>query len=232
MKVIDWKKYSGPNANKRRISTLHKRLDCSHGPFKPRKIMDPVDELILTVLSQNTNDTNRDRAYGNLKKKYRNWQEVLNAPDRELKETIKVGGLANNKAKSIKAILSIIKTPKGDFKLDFLETLPLEDALDYLTALPGVGLKTASCVMLFSFGRPSMPVDTHVHRLAIRLGLAKDNATPDHVYYVLMAITQEKLIYPFHIYLIQHGKEICRARSPRCSECTLCDLCPTAFSFS
>jgi endonuclease-3 len=229
MKTIDLKKYSGPNARRRRVLALQKRLESRYGPFKPFKKIDPVQELILTVLSQNTNDVNRDRAYRSLRERFPSWEELLEAPDGEVEEAIRVGGLAHNKTRSIKAILKEIKKSRRDFKLDHLKTLPLDEALDELTGLPGVGLKTASCVMLFSFGQPAMPVDTHVHRLSIRLGLVTGKATPDQTHHVLMSIVPESSIYPFHLYLIRHGRETCHARNPDCGGCVLREMCPSSF---
>jgi endonuclease III len=153
MKQIDLKKYSGLNANKRRILALYKRLDCAYGPFEPKKKLKPIEELILTVLSQNTNDVNRDRAWVNLITKFPSWNSVLDAKDSDIENAIRVGGLAHNKTRSIKAILGKIKSEHADFNLEHLKSMPLDQAIDELLALPGVGLKTACCVMLFSFGR-------------------------------------------------------------------------------
>ena len=228
MKEIRWEQYAGENGSRRRIVALQKRLDRVYGPFVPKRRLDPVDELILTVLSQNTNDLNSDRAYGNLRRRFPTWREVLDAPVRDIEREIRVGGLSRNKSKAIKAILQEIKARHGKISLDHLKQASMQDALDELTSLPMVGLKTASCVLLFSLGRASMPVDTHVHRLSTRLGLVKDKSSADQTYHVLMAITPEELIYVFHLNLIQHGRTICKSQHPRCSECVLNKLCPSA----
>jgi endonuclease-3 len=133
-----------------------------------------------------------------------------------------------SKSRTIKRVLAELKKRDGAYTLDWIADLPLDEALEALTDLPGVGIKTASCVLLFSFGRPSMPVDTHVHRLARRLGLVARKTTADQTYAVLMAITPEELVYPFHLQLIKHGRIVCKSQRPRCAECILVDLCPSA----
>ncbi len=226
--TVDWRKYRGPHGNRRRIRALAGRLEREYGPFKPKRRRDPVDELILTVLSQNTNDRNRDKAYRSLKEKFPTWADVLAAPIPKLQRAIRVGGLAHSKSKNIKSILRTIKSIDGRFKLSQIADQPVGEAMEFLTGLPGVGTKTAACVMLFSFGKPVMPVDTHVHRLSGRLGLVSKKATPDHAFRVLMQITPEELIYPFHIQLIRHGRLVCKSQRPRCGECVMIDLCPSA----
>lgn len=226
MSKADWTKYKGVNGNTRRIRSLASRFEKIYGPFIPKAKRDPLDELILTVLSQNTNDRNSGQAFENLKRAFPTWRDVLEAPIAELRETIRVGGLAGNKSRSIKGILKELVRRNGDFNLDYIDRIPLDQALENLVSLPGVGLKTASCVMLFSFGRPSMPVDTHVHRLSMRLGLVREKSTPEQAYRVLMAITPPELVYPFHLDLIQHGRTTCKAQKPRCGECIVRPLCP------
>jgi endonuclease III len=231
MKSNTWKSHIGINGNRRRIVAIQKRLERNYGPFVPKKRLDPVDELILTVLSQNTNDLNRDRAYSNLRKKFPTWEDVANAMAWSIEQEIRVGGLSANKSRAIKRILREIKTRHGAIDLSHLKKLPLQDAIDELTSLPMVGLKTASCVMLFSFGRPTMPVDTHVHRLSMRLGFVTEKSTADQTYGVLMSITPPEIIYPFHLNLIQHGKRVCKSQHPRCDECVVNDLCPSMALF-
>jgi endonuclease-3 len=226
MSKPDWTKYKGVNGNTRRIRSLASRFDRIYGPFIAKTKRDPLDELILTVLSQNTNDRNSGQAFENLKRAFPTWRDVLDAPIAELREAIRVGGLAGNKSRSIKGILKELVRRNGDFNLDYLDSLALDQALENLVSLPGVGFKTASCVMLFSFGRPSMPVDTHVHRLSMRLGLVREKSTPEQAYRVLMAITPAEMVYPFHLDLIQHGRTTCKAQKPRCGECIVRSLCP------
>ena len=218
----------GPHGTSRRIRALHRRLDPEYGPFEPFTKVDGVTELIVTVLSQNTNDVNRDRAFKNLKREFPGWDDVLSAPAKRIESTIRVGGLARNKSLAIKEILGEIKSRFGRFTLDPIAKLPIEQAMAELTALPGVGVKTAACVLVFSYGKPVIPVDTHVHRLSVRLGLVASKATPEQTFRVLMDITPDELKYPFHVYLIRHGRRICKSQKPLCGECVLSDLCPSA----
>jgi len=228
MKYPDWKKWAGPNANSRRIRALNGRLDKIYGPFKPFRKMDGVEELIVTVLSQNTNDVNRDRAYRNLRSKFPTWDAILEATQKEVEDAIRVGGLAHNKSIAIIKILSELKNRYGEFTVDPIVKLPIREALQELKKLPGVGTKTAACVLVFSYGKPVIPVDTHVHRLSRRLGLAVDKASPDQVFEVLMEIVPDDIKYSFHVLLIRHGRNICHSRNPRCRECNLSELCPSA----
>jgi len=231
MRNTDLKKFYGENANSRRVRTLNARLEKIYGTFKPFEKLDGVTELILTVLSQNTNDINRDRAFTNLKEKFPTWDDVLSAPAKKIENAIRVGGLAHNKSIAIMKILSEIKTRYGKYTLDTIASLPIDEALTELTKFPGVGIKTAACVLVFSYGKPVIPVDTHVHRLSTRLGLVTQKATAEQTFDVLMKIIPEKLRYPFHIYLIRHGRMCCKSQRPDCPNCPLNDLCPSAFGF-
>ncbi len=229
MPVTNWKKYCGPCGTTQRIRALNRRLEKIHGPFEPFPRREGVEELVLTVLSQNTNDINRDRAFRNLMEKFPTWDAILNAPARQIENAIRVGGLAHNKSIAIRKILREIRDRYGRFTLDPIAELPLDDAIEELTRFPGVGIKTAACVLVFSYGKPVIPVDTHVLRLSRRLGLVIDKATPDHTFSVLMQITPDDLKYPFHINLIRHGRKFCKSQKPNCGECILIKLCPSAF---
>ena len=184
---------------------------------------DPVHELVLTMLSQNTSDTNRDVAYAGLRARFPSWEEVRDAPAEEVEEAIRKGGLAPTKAPRIQAVLRSIGDP---IDLDWLRDAPREEALDYLTALPGVGRKTAACVLLFAFGRPEIPVDTHVMRVGGRLGLFRPGASFDEAHDEMLAITPPEDAYEFHMNLIAHGRRLCRPARPRCDECALRRMCP------
>jgi len=219
--------FAGPHANPRRIRTLENRLSKEYGPVKIRRL-DPLDELILTILSQNTNDNNRDKAYSALRKQFPTHEDILNAPLEDIENAIRPGGLAANKSRTIKGLLQRLKQTRGKLSLDYLGSMSTEDALHELTSFPGVGLKTASVVLLFCFSRPIMPVDTHVHRLSRRLGLASPKANPTQTAQILSAVTPKELILPFHLHLIAHGKSICKSQKPACSICTIADLCPSA----
>lgn len=190
-----------------------------------RKDTPPMDELVNCILSQNTNDTNRDRGYDALKARYPTWQDVVDAPADELIDTIRVAGLANQKGPRIQEVLRIIQAEQGDYNIDFLNDLPLDEAKAWLTSLPGVGPKTAAIVLCFAFGRPAFPVDTHVHRVSRRIGFVPDNTSADKAHPIMEAIVPPDDYYAFHINLIQHGRSICHARNPRCERCPLTEYC-------
>jgi endonuclease III len=210
------------HATPRRFRTILERLRAAYGRPVPRVHRAPVDELILTVLSQNTNDRNRDVAYGRLRERFESWAEVRDAPLAEVEEAIRPGGLAPTKAVRILAILRAL----GDDDLGWLETAPLGDARDHLCELPGVGRKTAACVLLFSYGRPDVPVDTHVYRVGTRLGLWRSNAPLDEAHDEMLRLARGSDPYEAHVALIRHGRRTCTARAPLCRECPLLSLCP------
>jgi endonuclease-3 len=190
---------------------------------------DPVHELVLTMLSQNTSDTNRDVAYAGLRARFSSWEEVRDAPTDEVVDAIRRGGLAPTKGPRIQAVLRETSPPDGDrIDLDWLRDAPRDEAMAYLTSLPGVGRKTAACVMIFAFGRPEIPVDTHVHRVGGRLGLFAPRASFDEAHDEMLAITPPDDAYELHMNLIAHGRALCRPARPRCSECALRRMCPYA----
>ena len=196
-----------------------------YGTKRQTKLRNPTEELILTVLSQNTNDTNRDRAFNSLKGKFPDWSDVAGANPSAIARTIKAGGLANVKSKRIIKILRQIGEKSPDFSLSFLKGMSDQDARDYLMEFEGVGPKTASCVLMFSLGRKTMPVDTHVHRVSVRLGLIPDGCTANdaHDWYRELALPLD--IYQLHLNMIQHGRTICRPQKPKCKECPLKRQC-------
>jgi endonuclease III len=195
---------------------------------RPRQMPshDPLSELILTVLSQNTADTNSGRAFVQLLRRYPSWDAIADAPLDELIATIQPGGLAPQKSPRIQAILRAVRERSPDWDLGFLETMPLEEARAWLRALPGVGPKTVACVLLFSLGRPALPVDTHVERVSKRLGLIPEKATADQAHTLLEALVDPADYYPFHMLLIKHGRRTCAARRPACERCPLL-VCPS-----
>ena len=214
---------------RRRVRTIRDRLRAAYGRPALRPHRAPIDELVLTVLSQNTNDRNRDVAYGRLRERFPGgWPEVRDAPVGEVEEAIRPGGLSNIKAGRIVEILQAL----GDDDLCWLDRAPLAEARDFLTSLPGVGRKTAACVLLFSFARPDVPVDTHVFRVAGRLGLFRPGASFDeaHDELVRLAGGDPDDAYELHVALIRHGRRTCTARAPRCGECPLRRMCPYARS--
>jgi len=203
-------------------------LSREYGQPLPRPHRDPTAELVLTVLSQNTSDTNSGRAFARLLDAFPDWQAVMNADVCHLEEAIRPGGLAPTKASRIQALLAEVWRRRGSFDLSFLAGLPLEEARAWLRSLPGVGPKTAACVLLFSLGRPALPVDTHVHRVARRLGLVPPKASAEKAHELLEARLEPEEVYPFHIALIEHGRRTCLALRPHCPSCVLRQGCPSA----
>jgi endonuclease-3 len=187
--------------------------------------LDAVSELVLTVLSQNTADVNSHRAFVALRERYPSWEAVLEAPTDELTEVIRPGGLAPTKAPRIQHVLAEIRDARGNFDLGFLADIPLEEAREWLDSLPGIGRKTAAIVLLFGFGRPALPVDTHVFRVAQRLGLLPPKADLLRAHDLLEEVLQPEEVYPFHVELIRHGRDTCRAPRPICALCPLTDIC-------
>lgn len=212
---------------RRRLRAIAARLARAYGdPPEPRHLA-PIDELVLTVLSQNTSDVNRDRAYADLRRMLPTWDAVAAAPVRTVVRAIRRGGLALTKAPRIRTILRSL-AGRGVALDDPRALTGMSDAelWTLLLGLPGVGPKTAACVLLFSLGRPHFPVDTHVHRLAIRLGLVGERASAAAAQALLQAHVPDELVYALHMGLIRHGRAVCVARRPLCSQCVLLDLCP------
>lgn len=207
-------------------SAVMEALEPLYGRPHPTPSHDPLAELILTVLSQNTADTNSGRAFVQLMRRYPSWDAIAAAPLAELVATIQSGGLAQQKAPRIQAILRAVAEGSPDWDLSFLGTIPLEEARAWLRALPGVGPKTAACVLLFSLGRPALPVDTHVERVSKRLGLIPAKATAEQAHDLLEALVDPADYYPFHMLLIKHGRRICAARKPACDRCPIL-ACPS-----
>ena len=205
-------------------------LTLTYGPRAWRRHLPPVDELVATILSQHTSDANTDRAYASLRTRFPTWQHVINAPVADVADAIRSGGLANQKAPRIQAVLSSVREQYGGFDLDSLASMSVREARGQLTSLNGVGPKTASCVMLFSLGMPAMPVDTHVHRVTRRIGLIDDRTTAEAAHEALEAQLDgdRDRVYAFHMHLIHHGRTICTARRPYCERCSLTDLCDYA----
>lgn len=209
-----------------RAHELHLRLLDHYGPPPPRAGLDPLSELVLTILSQHTSDRNSERAFASLRARFPTWEAVRDADVAEVAAAIQSGGLAWQKAPRIQRILRELGEKHGELSLDFLRELPLEEARAYLTGLDGVGPKTAACVLLFACGLPALPVDTHVHRVSRRLGLIGPRESAERAHALLEAMVPAELVYPFHMNLIRHGREICKAPRPRCAACPLADLCP------
>jgi len=207
----------------RRVRALRDRLRLLYGrPLAPPHGR-PLEELILTVLSQSTNDRNRDVAYVRLRSRLPAWEAVRDAPVDEVEAAIQPGGLHRQKAVRIQEILRALPDPPD---LAFLRGLGVEDARGYLTALPGVGRKTAACVLLFAFGMPDVPVDTHVSRVGTRLGLFRPGARFEELHDEMLALTPRGGELELHVNLLRHGRRTCHARRPACEECALLRMCP------
>jgi endonuclease III len=211
--------------SRRRVRAIRDRLRELYGRRVNHPHGHPIAELIRTVLSQNTSDTNRDVAYARLRERFPTWVDVRDAPLDELVETIRPGGLAETKAPRIQDILRRLPQDRGEPTLDWVADAPRDEAMDSLTELPGVGRKTAACVMIFALGRPEIPVDTHVYRVGGRLGLFPERASFEVAHEEMLRITDPEDAYELHVNLIAHGRAICRPR-PRCEQCALRRMCP------
>ncbi|KPL19885.1 MAG: hypothetical protein AMJ92_01440 [candidate division Zixibacteria bacterium SM23_81] len=207
----------------RRIADL---LEEVYGPKRWERKVDPLSQLIKTILSQNTTDSNSLRAFQNLRERFPTWLQVHNASVQDVAKAIRSGGLAQIKARRIKEILVQICHQYADCDLSFLSGWPTWRIRDFLAQFTGVGEKTIACVLLFSLGRPVMPVDTHVLRVSKRLGLLPQEANASRAHHLLQAVVPANLVYSFHLNLIQHGRTTCKARNPSCKGCSLRRLCP------
>ena len=197
------------------------RLGAAYGKAVLRTRRPALDELVLTILSQNTSDRNSEHAYDRMRERFPTWEDVRDAPETELVEALRPGGLAVQKAPRIQTVLRDL----DQLDLEWLGGLPADEAMRWLVALPGVGPKTASCVLLFSLDVPVMPVDTHIHRIALRVGLVPAGTTADAAHALLTEMTPPDRMLEAHLLLIRHGRTTCTARRPRCEECVLLDLC-------
>jgi endonuclease-3 len=215
----------------RRVARIRDRLRAVYGVPLIRPHGHPIAELVLTVLSQSTNDRNRDLAYLRLRERMPSWQAVMRAPVREVEEAIRPGGISRVKSARIQAILSAIAAEEPDpphgVSLDWLGRVPVGEGRDYLLTLPGVGRKTAACVLLFAFGLREVPVDTHVSRVAIRLGLLPAGAPFAELHDRMLALTPPGQELELHVNLLRHGRRTCHARSPACGQCALSRMCPS-----
>lgn len=210
---------------KAKTAQVHRILLETYGEPTWRPHLDPVSELVSTILSQNTNDVNRDVAYERLRARFPTWEEVRDADLDEVIEAIRPAGLANQKGPRIQDALRFITETRGTLELDFLADWPLEKAKDWLSSIKGVGPKTAAIVLLFSLGRPAFPVDTHVHRVTKRLGLIGQKVSREKAHDELEKLVPAKNYYAFHLNVIRHGRQVCTSRKPQCDVCPLQELC-------
>lgn len=204
---------------------IHELLLQEYGPHPWQPGRDPLATLVGTILSQNTNDLNRDRAFERMRERFPTWEAVREADPAELVEAIRPAGLANQKGPRIQNALRTITEQQGELRLDFLMDMEIEEARKWLTSLKGVGPKTAAIVLCFALGKPAFPVDTHVHRLTRRLGLIGPKTTREQAHTLLEELLPVDIYYPFHINLIAHGRQVCLSQRPRCEVCVLQQHC-------
>ena len=227
-----------------RVLRVRERLREVYGIPLMRPHGDPIAELILTVLSQSTNDRNRDVAYLRLRERFATWEAVRDAPVADVEEAIRPGGISKVKSARIQAILRAISEQPGppetasaahtdgELSLDWLARAPIAEARNYLVALPGVGRKTAACVLLFAYGLHDVPVDTHVSRVGMRLRLLRPGAPFEELHDQMLALTPPGQGLELHVNLLRHGRRTCHARSPACGQCALARMCPSRDSFA
>ena len=208
-----------------KTTQIHHKLLEAYGEPAWRPHLDPVSELVSTILSQNTNDVNRDVAFERLRGRLPTWEKVRDADVQEVIEAIRPAGLANQKGPRIQEALRYITQERGKLDLDFLADWPVEDAKHWLSSMNGVGPKTAAIVLLFSLGRPAFPVDTHVHRVTRRLGLIGSSISREKAHQKLEELLPPEDYYAFHLNLIRHGRQVCTSRKPHCDACILGRLC-------
>lgn len=208
-----------------KIKTINKLLLKHFGvPNRKKELPNPIDTLIATILSQNTNDKNSYQAFNNLKKKFNNWQEAADAPRKQIESSIKVAGLGKQKSAAIKNVFSQLKKKNDKLDLRYIRKLKDEEILNDLTSISGVGVKTASCVLLFSLDRNVCPVDTHVHRTLNRIGLVETNS-PEKTFYQIYGNLPDGTAHQFHTNLIKLGREFCKPANPICILCPLLKIC-------
>ena len=212
---------------RRRVVAIRDRLREVYGVPVMAPHEQPLDELILTVLSQSTNDRNRDVAYERLRERFPSWQAVLHAPNDEVEEAIRPGGISKVKSKRIQDILAAIDASERGSDLSWLREASVEEGQAYLCSLPGVGRKTAACVLLFAYGLHDVPVDTHVSRVGMRLRLLRPGAPFEELHDAMLALTPRGEELELHVNLLRHGRRTCHARTPDCRTCVLRRMCPS-----
>lgn len=205
-------------------------LGAEYGPFEWRPRYKPIWELIYTILSQHTSDVNSERAFNKLFSEFGSPSTIASAEVSKIEKTIHSAGLFRVKARRIKGILNCILKEIGSFDLSFLSEMPMDDAKKWLKKLDGIGPKTAAIILCFSFGMPAMPVDTHIFRVAKRLGFIGSKVTAEQAHDILESMISPEDIYSFHLCLINHGREICKAVAPKCQKCVLESDCPKLFT--
>ncbi len=210
------------------ITQINQLLSGQYGNRLWHRHHDPLSELIAVILSQNTSDANSGRAFDSLISTFGNWEKIAGANTAEIERAIRSGGLSHIKAARIKDILQKILAERGSLDLSFLDTMSIEEARLWLSKLPGVGPKTVGCVLLFSLGKPVFPVDTHVFRVSKRLGLIANGVSASKAHEIMGKIVPPEDVYQLHMNMVEHGRRVCRAQRPKCPECVLKKICPSA----
>ncbi len=210
-----------------KVPDVMELLGPIHGPVEWEPRYNAAEELVYTILSQHTSDVNSGRAYDSLMTTFGSLDAIAAAPPSEIEDAIRQGGLARQKSVTIKAALNRVREELGSYDLSFLAEMSLDEAKSWLKRLPGVGPKTAAIILCFALGMPAMPVDTHVHRVSQRLGLVGPKVSADKAHDVLESKVRPEDVFAFHMYLIRHGRLVCKARGPRCGECVLAWGCPS-----
>ena len=206
-------------------------LSTEYGPFEWAPRYDPASELVYTILSQHTSDINSERAFKNLMNTFESLNAIADADVSKIEDAIRSAGLFRVKAPRIKQVLNEILEEVGSFDLTFLAEMPLDDAKVWLKGFDGIGPKTAAIILCFSLGLPAMPVDTHIYRVSQRLGLIGSKVTADQAHDILEPMVDPEDVFAFHLYLINHGRQVCKALRPRCDSCVLAERCPSSGTF-
>lgn len=213
------------SAGEKPIRYLIQNLERTYGVPENKRATDPLDMLIKIILSQATSDTNSDRTFAALKKRFPTWDAALRAREATIADTIRAGGLANQKAKVIKSLLKQIKEKHGAISLDFLHEMKAAEAVDYLKQFRGIGPKTIACTLLFACRQEVFPLDTHIFRILRRVGLIPQKCTDERAHQIMNSIVPEGKFYSFHVNLVRHGRAICRPREPLCERCPIVEYC-------
>jgi endonuclease-3 len=208
-----------------KVLEVHQRLIQVFGERPRKRHLDPISQLVSTIISQNTNDVLRDKAFESLRQRFPTWEQVRDAPVEAVIGAIKIAGLSQQKGPRIQEALRRISAERGELSLEFLREMSVEEAKQWLTASKGIGPKTAAIILLFALDMPAFPVDTHIHRVTKRLGWIPAKASREKAHDLLEALLPPQTYYSFHLNVIRHGREVCPARRPRCELCVLRDIC-------
>lgn len=216
---------------RRQLKYVAQNLEATYGIPHNDNSDDPLDELIVTILSQATTNQNSNRTFANLKSRFKDWEAVRRAKPEKIEEAIKLGGLAQVKSVVIKNLLNEVKARVGKLDLSFLHTVPVDEAREFLSSLKGVGPKTAACVLLFACKQPVFPLDTHIFRIARRLGLIPEKGSDEQAHRLMEQLMPSNKHYSLHINMILHGRRVCHPRDPKCEKCCLIEHCQYGQAF-